>query len=316
MNPPFYYDYANVCTSALSPSEIHVHNTGLARFFRRYLLQRAMSVFKWKLPKEWDENYFRYVLYSYGYITALKTKRWGLICQDGTLTGYNVYYAPTQVLISNPLLRGINKVTIGVNCEVVKLQPDWGGVLDLVSHYANLMAIGFDTAAVNTLNSKLSYVIGTDDKGAAETFKKMSDRVLSGEPAVAVGKNMWTTNGDPAWTMFTQNVGQNFIAPEVMSYIKTVRGWFDTEIGIPNDTSDKKERKITDEVNANNVETSCLADMWLESLKSGCEKVNKMFGSNLSVEWRYDPDESMSINSGVVELGSKDSGRSTASRRD
>lgn len=44
---------------------------------------------------------------------------------------------------------------------------------------------------------------------------------------------------------------------------------------------------IVDEANANNVETSCLSDLWLESLQTGCKKASDMFGINISVDKRY-----------------------------
>ena len=65
---------------------------------------------------------------------------------------------------------------------------------------------------------------------------------------------------------------------------------FDTEIGIPNANTDKRERLVTDEVNANNVETASRCEMWLESIKAGMEKANNMFGLSLDVDWRVKPD--------------------------
>ena len=64
---------------------------------------------------------------------------------------------------------------------------------------------------------------------------------------------------------------------------------FDTEIGIPNANTDKRERLITDEVNANNVETYSKCSMWLENLQEACQKVNRMFGLSISVDWRDIP---------------------------
>lgn len=48
---------------------------------------------------------------------------------------------------------------------------------------------------------------------------------------------------------------------------------------------------IADEVNANNVDTYTMAAMWLENLQESYEKVNAMFGTNLSVEWRFPPEK-------------------------
>lgn len=44
---------------------------------------------------------------------------------------------------------------------------------------------------------------------------------------------------------------------------------FDTDIGIPNANTDKRERLITDEVNSNNAETLSKCALWLDQ----CQKV-------------------------------------------
>ena len=118
-NIPMYYDYQNVLDSVVMPSTIHVHDTALARYFKRYLVQQAISVFKWNLPKNWDKDYFLYVLYLYGFISVINTDKFGVICQHCTLTGYGVYYQPTEVVIANPLFKGNSKrATLGVNAEL------------------------------------------------------------------------------------------------------------------------------------------------------------------------------------------------------
>ena len=62
---------------------------------------------------------------------------------------------------------------------------------------------------------------------------------------------------------------------------------FDTDIGIPNANTDKRERLVTDEVNANNIETQSKCAMWLEELQESIKATNDMFGLDLSVEWRF-----------------------------
>ena len=66
---------------------------------------------------------------------------------------------------------------------------------------------------------------------------------------------------------------------------------FDTDIGIPNANTDKRERLITDEVNANNVETMTRCELWLETLRKGIDKANSKYGLNISVDWRVNPGE-------------------------
>ena len=72
---PFDYQTLNYYNATRSPSTVHVKNTRLRRFFRKYLFQKAISVFKWNLPEEWDKDYFLYTLYGLGYVAILDTDR-------------------------------------------------------------------------------------------------------------------------------------------------------------------------------------------------------------------------------------------------
>lgn len=287
---PFLYDYRNAAVSRISPSTVHVKNTYLTRFFQRYLMQKAMSVFKWKLPKTWAKNYFLYVLYAWGYIAILNTREFGVICQQCGLQGYNVFYQPRAVLVNNPLLKSDFKdLVIGKQCSLLQLQPDYGGVLDLVSYYAEMMALTSETAMLNILNSKLSYVFTSDNKTSAEGFKKMFDEIMSGNPAAFIDKRMMRDDGTPNWQMFSQNVGANYIASDLMSDLRKWELQFCTAVGIPNSNTDKRERMITDEVNSNNFETFCRADMWLEELQKSMKQARELFNlseDELSVDWR------------------------------
>ena len=85
---PAGYSAENLYNSNFSPTTVQIKNAALTRYFKKYLFQKAISVFKWKLPEEWDEDYFKYVLYGMGYIAVLNTQTFGVICQGGALGGY------------------------------------------------------------------------------------------------------------------------------------------------------------------------------------------------------------------------------------
>ena len=287
---PYMYDYVNACVSQHSPSTVHTKNTELQRFFARYLLQKAMSVFKWDLPETWDRDYFLYVLYGIGYIAVLNTDKYGVIPQQCGLDGYNIFYQPKRALITNPLLKGLRRLEIGTQCTLIKLQPDYGSVMDLVGFYADMMALTAETAGVNLVNSRLSYVFFGKNKNTAESQKKLFDRVASGEPATFVDTALYDVqSGNPSWIPFQQNVGQNYIASDALADLRKWEMMFDTDIGIPNANTDKKERLISDEVNANNVEVTSKADLWLDQLQKSFAQTSKMFGIKLGVEWRNKP---------------------------
>lgn len=296
-NLPYEYDLINLYNSSRNNSGIHCSDTLLVSYFRRYLLQKIISVYEWKnIPENWNKTFFYYILYGIGFIAVVKTNKYGVIPQNCTLKGRDIFYQPTNAVITNPLLSGILEPRIGKECELIKMQPDYGTCLDIVSHYADLLALTTQTLGVDLVNSKLAYVFGVDNKASAESFKKLFDDIASGKPAVVFDKNLLNTDGSVNWSTFTQNLSQNYIGDKLLDDYKKILDMFDTDIGIPNANTQKKERMITDEVNQNNITTQSKAEIWLECMQEGAEKVNKMFGLNISVDLRFKPELSVMNN--------------------
>lgn len=288
MNLPFYYDYKNARNSTINPSTVHVRDTGLQRYFARYLLQKTISVFKWNMPKTWSKNYLLYTLYCWGYVAVINTDKFGVIPQQCTLGGFDVFYQPKFATVANPLLRGILNPVIGKQCELLRLQPDYGGVMDIVNFYADMLALSAETASTNLLNSKLAYVFASDGKAGAESFKKLYDQIASGEPAAYIDKNLYRDDGTPNWNFFNQNLRETYIAGDILNDMRLWEMKFDNEIGIPTTNTTKKERLITDEANSAIEESRTKAQLWLDELQESCRKINNMFGIRLWVDWRED----------------------------
>ena len=305
MGVPYSYEFISTYNGMIEPSTVHCRNTGLVSFFKRYLLQRVFSVFKWTLPKTWSMDYFRYVLYMMGYIIIANTDSFGVIPLIGGLRGYNVFYQPTHAVITNPLINGILEPEIDTQCTVIKLTPDYCGISDLISYYADLMALAGEAAGMNLENSKLAYIIGAKNKTMAESMKKLFDMVQAGNPMVVYDKNYTPENDKPLLDFFSQNLAQNFISPDILLSIRKLENEFDSKIGLANVNSEKKERLTNEEIQANRDETYSLSEIWYESVTAGIEKSKAMFGSVLddfNVEWRFNRDGSNTIRPGSVEL--------------
>lgn len=289
MKTPVNYHLENVYNSARSPSTVHCQNTALVRYYAKYLLEKVISVFEFSgIPEDWPLNYFQYTLFGYGHIAILDNEKYGLICQDCHPYGFDLYYQPSHVTIANPLIVDKNIYKIGEECELIKLQPNYTGVMDIVTTYADLMALCLETAGINLLNSKLSFVFFAENRTMAEGFKKTYDKYASGEPMMVIDKNMRAADGSPTWEAFTQNVGQNYIVGNVLDDMKKIVDQFNTDIGIPNANTYKRERMITDEVNANNIDTQSKIALWLETMRRDIAKVNSRYGLNIAVRYRFD----------------------------
>lgn len=284
---PYSYEMINLFNSSYSPSTLHTKNTQMFTFFKKYLLEKVMSVFEFELPEMWDKNYFLYSLFLNGYLAIVNTDKFGVICQHCGLRGYNIYYNPTHAIIANPLLTGILEPKIGTQCSLIRLQPNYSGVSDIVNYYADNMAMTAETCEMNIMNSKLSFLFAVRGKSQAESMKKILDRVMRGELGVFYDEKLKMGNDNIPLDFFNNDLKKNFIAPELQDTLRRWEEMFCNEVGIPNIRSDKKERMIVDEVNSNNIECFTKAELWLETLKEGVEQTNKMFNLNLSVKLRH-----------------------------
>jgi hypothetical protein len=116
----------------------------------------------------------------------------------------------------------------------------------------------------------------------------MYDRISEGNPAVFVDKSLFDEDGKPLYEMLGENVNETYIIDKMLNDLATIDNMFAEEIGIPNANTQKKERMITDEVNANNFETRSKCELWLDGLKHCMELSKKLFGAENtpSVDWR------------------------------
>ena len=288
----FDYDFINRYNSHIKPSTVHSQDNATAWYFRRYLIQKILSVFEFGgLPETWSKDYFLYTLFVWGFVAVVETDKFGVIPQHCSLFGYDVFYRPTNVTIANPLLRGILQPQIGVDCELIKMQPDYGSCWDIVSYYADLLALASESLAVNIVNSKLAYVFACDNKTVAESFKKMYDKLNEGNPAVFADSKLFDESGEPLWTTFQNNLKQNYVAGDMLDDMLKIDARFCTEIGIPNVNMAKASGVTDNEVEANNIDTKSKVSLWLETISEGLEKVNDMFDLNLSVKFRFEGSE-------------------------
>lgn len=294
--PPYSYTDINRVYSRMSPSTVHVKNSNLYMFFASRLMRKAFNIYKFTLPDKWDYNFFMYTLFGLGYMSVFRTNKFGIIPMDCGLTGFNVFYQPHMATVNNPLFDRSYELVVGRDCEIIHLQPDYHGILDIVGYYADQMAITAESLSVNTFNSRLAYIFMCDNKGAKDSYAKMMDLVLSGNPAAFLYKGGLTdeATGKPKFELFNNNLKQGFIAPELQDVLRKWEYEFCREIGIPCQSTEKKQRMTEEEVNSSSIEVTAEAEVRLDCLKRSFEKVRNMFNfteSELSVDWNHDPME-------------------------
>ena len=247
-------------------------------FYVRSLFRKVMSIYELSgFPEDWDLDYFMSVLFAQGFITITDTPMGVLPLRCG-VSGINVFNHPTTVIVANPVLGNFDR-TIDEDCVLVKLSYDYHGLMDIVYRYATMLAECDCSISVNLMNSKVAFIGLVESKAQANSMKLMYDKITAGEPAVFVKGSQ--INGDQ---ILYNHVKENFIASDIQILKRKIMSEFLTEIGVNNAKTDKRERLTDNEVEANDSEIQLNAGYWLEQIREGLDKANKMFGLNLAID--------------------------------
>lgn len=267
---------------ARKPKDVDGVANASTAYYRDKLFRIILARFFIKnTPDKWDYDYLMYHTFGDGVITITDTSA-GVLALKCGLTGIGIFDEPTQCIVANPVLGNFTR-NIHEDCEILRINYNYRGVYPLINRYAVLLAMCDSGISVNLMNTKLTYVFGATDKGQANTFKKLYDKVTMGEPAV------FTTKGNTAMlkeSLFTMPAKQYYIADDIQITKRKIVNEFLTDIGINNANIDKRERLNTDEVNANNEELKCNIQHWIDNLEDGIRRVNAMFDLELELEVR------------------------------
>lgn len=296
---PLNYDQINAIEGQYTPSMVKSFNNKVFIFWERALFQRAASVIDFNgLPDTWEgtrKDFFIYCLFKFGFIGVMDTKDYGLIFQPGTLMGYDLYYQPTKFIIANPHITIQTKeFTIGQDAELIKLTPDYMGIWDIISYYAEKLATLDNAINMSLINNKFAFMLAAKNKQASEAFKKMIDKVNAGEPAVIYDQKLVNDQQDKTepWQLWSRDhMKENYLTTMQLADFNTILHNFDKEIGIPTIPVEKKERMITDEAQSTVIDAISRSEIWLQTLESSLNIVNAKYNLDIRAERHFKTEE-------------------------
>lgn len=269
----------------LQPSEVKGRANTATEFHKRYLYTKVYSTLKFKLPENWDMNFFRFWLFRFGSIGVIYTKEFGWVAQPYSVEELQLYYNPRKIRVYNQFIKKPKTGIIGINAGIIRLMDDYFGLDDIVTRYAEKLAQIDRAIDVNLMNCNVTAFFEAESKKQAEEVKIAYGEATTGKPLVVVNKDV--LNGKQITTML-QNVGNNYIVDKLLSARRSIINAFLTEIGIRNANYEKKERLNSMEVEENNDETKAIITIIYENVKKCMDTINSFSGLNLDVELRYD----------------------------
>ena len=253
-------------------------------FYRLMLIAR--SLFKWEgLPNGIDEKWIEKYLFYEGTCVFYKDPNLGFMVTkwstEGTLNAYDEPttirpYATNTMELNNGELLDNNE-----NCVIIRNNDDMIPTFPTIQLYSADLTNIKRTIDTNISVQKTPTVVTCTDKQKL-TFKQAIKQRDENEPVIYGDKNI---------DINSINV-LNTSAPIVFDKLQIQKNniWNEcmTFLGINNANTDKRERLVDDEVQANNQLIKANEDVMLKAREKACELINKMFGLNISVKRRTD----------------------------
>ena len=282
MQMPIMYEKSSMSPYwAQQPSTVQGQNNSAVFYEKRYLYQLIFSRFRFGLPKDWDLNFFRYWLFSWGSIAAMYTREYGWICAPYSVSQINMYWNPKEIVVTNSYLTNPKYGIIGVNSGIIKLFDDYGGLDDIVRHYAVKLAQIDRSIDVNLMNANVTMYFEARNKKHAQEIKDLYAESTQGAPLVVANESV--TKGKQLDTLY-KDIKMTYIVNDLLQSKRTIINEFLTKIGIANANYDKRERLNSDEVNQNNEETKAMISVIYDNLKESITKINAISGLGITVE--------------------------------
>lgn len=250
------------------------------RHYLVYMLNRTQKIFEYKnLPDTIPKRMLEFLLQVNGFACVTKVKG-ELYAFRGGLGGEpDPYYRPTLCVVANPALKFDETLKIDKDCVILRNDSFLYGLLPLFTRYASAMVendISFRMASINT---RIQAILSAPDdatKDAAEKYlKDVADGKLGAIQVNAFLDGITATPMTTSIRTFTDLI-------EYQQYLKA--SWYN-EIGLNANYNMKREKLSTTESQMNNDALLPLVDDMLESRRVGLEKINAMFGTDISVEF-------------------------------
>lgn len=245
-----------------------------------YMLARTQSMFKWSgLPDTIPQRDLELLLQCRGFAGFYKVNG-DLYAFYGGLGGEpNAYYMPTILTIANPALNLSVNATIDKDCVVIPNDSMYLGLLPMFNRYGTAMTEAEITGIMALINTRVAALVASDNDNTTKSAEKMFEDLKNGKLSIIANRQFFDgVTTQPYGATGNTNVLTNII--EMMQYIKA--SWYN-EIGLNANYNMKRESINAGESQLNNDALLPLIDDMLRQRQEGAEKVNAMFGTNISV---------------------------------
>ena len=253
----------------------------------KYYLARCQSMFKYDglpdtIPAKWLEHY----LFVNGQCVFIKNGE-DLIVTTGGMGGMpDIYYIPTKYIVSNPYIKeeARKEYTIGEDCVLIRNDTYSQGLIPLLTRYCSQLTENDLTMQTADILSRAMLTITATDRQTKESVEKWLQDLRKGKLS-AIGELPSMVGNQDRTVNITPFQAVASTITDLIEYHQYLKASLYNELGLNANYNMKRESINSNESQLNDDMLHPLIDDMLARRREALEEVNKMFGTNITVEF-------------------------------
>lgn len=249
-------------------------------YFNR-LFELAINMFKWdNLPDTVDERFLELALCEKGYCLYFNDDIMGNLALTCMIGGeLDVYRIPTRRIafaVNGYQAERTNKDSVLIFNNYLHTPT-----MQTISLYAERLTAIERAIDLNVNAQKTPIALLTDEK-QKRTIEEIYRKYEGNAPVIIGAKNL---DLDSVKALTT---GAPYVADKLNILKRQIWNEALTFFGIENANTEKRERLVSDEITSNLGGVQAQRYVMLNAREQAADKINRMFGTNISVKFRQD----------------------------
>ena len=190
----------------------------------------------------------------------------------------NEYYLPTIATVANPALKFSKSMVIDKECIVIKNDVMFMGLMPLIQSTSYLLAQADISFKYALINGRMKAIVTAPNDEVKASLDEMFRQIEKGSSLKVV------VDDDLMNELKVSPYGSNDNGIDIIELKQYIIGSFYQKLGIQSNFNMKREALNSAESALNDDILYPLIDEMLEERQKGIEKINELYGTNISVE--------------------------------
>lgn len=244
-------------------------------------LNRTQRIFEYEglpetIPAEYLERYLQ--VCGFAIITQVNGKLYAFVGGMGGAEE-SPYYEPTFCVVNNPALKFNKTLYFGNDCVLIRNDIAFEGISPIIARYASALLENDISLDMVSKNMRVNIMINAPNQQLEKAAEKFLTDVENGARGIVGGFNF--LKGIEVFPL--SGTGSQRIT-DLIEYHQYLKSGLYNELGLQSNFNMKRESLNSAETGMNDDILIPLIDEMLEQRKQGVERVNQMYGTNISVK--------------------------------